>query len=177
METVITAFDNAAHRNQVVRLWEHVFGYVAPHNAPSLIIDKKLEVTDDLFFVAVAGGVVVGTIMAGYDGHRGWIYSMAVHPDHQGRSIGTRLLVFVEKRLASLGCMKINLQIDVLFIDLVAETENRIAHDVRHDGRFQVQGDWFYALVYHLREIIQQQPRSLRTRLQRLPRSVLGNLL
>jgi len=111
MATEIVAFKNSAHRDQVVRLWELAFGYGAPHNAPALVIDKKLGVADDLFFVAVTGGAVVGTIMAGYDGHRGWIYSMAVHPDHRNRTIGTQLLSFVEARLASLGCMKINLQI------------------------------------------------------------------
>ena len=107
----IVAFDNDAHRDQVVRLWQDVFAYEAPHNAPAIVIDKKLAVADDLFFVAVAGDVVVGTIMAGYDGHRGWIYSMAVDPDHRNRSIGSRLLSFMEERLASLGCVKINLQI------------------------------------------------------------------
>jgi ribosomal protein S18 acetylase RimI-like enzyme len=111
MEHEIVAFDNGTHRDQVVSLWERVFGYKAPHNAPPLIIDKKLAVADGLFFVAVSGGVVVGTIMAGYDGHRGWIYSMAVDPDHRMQSIGSRLLSFVERHLASRGCLKINLQI------------------------------------------------------------------
>ncbi len=111
MTIEIVAFDNSAHRAQVVRLWESVFGYEAPHNAPSLVIDQKLAVADGLFFVAKAGGAVVGTIMAGYDGHRGWIYSLAVHPDHRKRAIGSRLLSFAEGRLASRGCSKINLQI------------------------------------------------------------------
>jgi ribosomal protein S18 acetylase RimI-like enzyme len=109
--TEILAFDNSAHRDQVVRLWELVFGYEAPHNAPALVIDKKLSAADDLFFVALTDGAVVGTVMAGYDGHRGWIYSMAVHPDHRGRGTGSRLLSFAERRLALRGCMKINLQI------------------------------------------------------------------
>ena len=111
MATEIVAFKNSAHRDQVMRLWGLVFGYEAPHNAPALVIDKKLAVADDLFFVAVTSGAVVGTIMAGYDGHRAWIYSMAVHPDHRNRAIGSRLLSFVEARLALRGCMKINLQI------------------------------------------------------------------
>ena len=85
--TEMVAFDNSAHRDQVVRLWERVFGYEAPHNAPALVIDKKLAAADGLFFVALTGGAVVGTVMAGYDGHRGWIYSMAVHPDHRKRAI------------------------------------------------------------------------------------------
>ena len=75
MEVTIFAFENGCHREQVVRLWEQVFGYQAAHNNPALVIDRKLAVADGLFFVAVSEGVVVGTIMAGYDGHRGWIYS------------------------------------------------------------------------------------------------------
>jgi ribosomal protein S18 acetylase RimI-like enzyme len=111
MTTEIVAFDNVKHRDQVVLLWEHVFGYEAPHNAPELVIDKKLAVLDGLFFVAVSADTVVGTIMAGYDGHRGWIYSITVHPDSRKQGIGSQLLSFAESQLASLGCIKINIQI------------------------------------------------------------------
>lgn len=109
--TTITVFDNSRHRNQVVRLWKWVFGYEAAHNDPALVIDKKLAVADGLFFVAVIADVVIGTVMAGYDGHRGWVYSIAVHPDHQRQGIGSQLLSFAERHLASRGCLKINLQI------------------------------------------------------------------
>ena len=111
MNYSIVVFDNCKHRDQVVQLWERVFGYEAPHNAPSVVIDKKLEAADDLFLVAVAGDVVIGTIIAGYDGHRGWIYSMAVNPEHRKKGIGSRLLAAAEKHLASRGCVKVNLQI------------------------------------------------------------------
>ncbi len=57
-------------------------------------------------------GSVVGTVMAGYDGHRGWIYSMAVLPEYRGRDIGSKLLSVAEHKLGALGCMKINLQIN-----------------------------------------------------------------
>ena len=111
MAAEIIEFDNGAHRDQVVSLWELVFGYDAPHNAPAVTIDKKLSVADGLFFVALVRNVVVGTVMAGYDGHRGWIYSLAVHPDYQKQAIGSQLLSFAERHLASRGCPKINLQI------------------------------------------------------------------
>jgi ribosomal protein S18 acetylase RimI-like enzyme len=107
----ITAFDNSSHRGQVARLWELVFTYDAPHCAAELVIDRKLAAADGLFFVAVSAGVVVGTVMAGYDGHRGWIYLFAVHPDRRKQGIGSQLLSFAEGQLASRGCMKINLQI------------------------------------------------------------------
>ena len=112
MSTItITPFVNAAHRSQVVALWKTVFGYEAAHNAPGLVIDRKLAVDDQLFFVALAGDAVVGTIMAGYDGHRGWIYSVAVAPSHRRQDIGTRLVAHAEQALTARGCVKINLQI------------------------------------------------------------------
>jgi ribosomal protein S18 acetylase RimI-like enzyme len=111
MNCSILVFDNSRHRDQVVRLWTHVFGYESPRNAPSVVIDKKLEADDGLFLVAVLGNTVIGTIMGGYDGHRGWIYSMAVDPDYRKQGIGSRLLAAAEKRLASRGCVKVNLQI------------------------------------------------------------------
>ena len=111
MNERIHQFEPQAHRTQVVELWERVFGYGAAHNAPHLAIDKKLAVADGLFFVAEAGGKVVGSIMAGYDGHRGWIYSLAVLPDYRRRGLGSRLMRHAEERLKLLGCPKINLQI------------------------------------------------------------------
>jgi ribosomal protein S18 acetylase RimI-like enzyme len=107
----IVEFDNQKHREQVIALWQEVFGYESEHNNPEIVIDKKIAAEDGLFFAAVSGQVVVGTIMAGYDGHRGWIYSMAIDPKHQKKGIGSALLSFAEKKLSSLGCMKINMQI------------------------------------------------------------------
>ena len=107
----IVEFDDMIHRKQVVALWQGVFGYEAAHNSPELVIDKKIAVRDGLFFVAIRRQAVLGTVMAGYDGHRGWIYSMAVHPTFRKKGIGSALLAFVERRLSSLGCLKINLQI------------------------------------------------------------------
>ena len=82
MITVLN-FQNDVHRNDVIHLWKTVFGYETAHNRPSLAIDKKIAVNDDLFFVAVDKDAVVGTVMAGYDGHRGWIYSVAVSPSRR----------------------------------------------------------------------------------------------
>ncbi len=107
----IIEFDNSAHRKQVVKLWQDVFGYESAHNSSELAIDKKVERKDGLFFIAVSQKNVAGTVMIGYDGHRGWIYSLAVLPSIQKHGIGTNLLVFAEKKLSALGCLKINLQI------------------------------------------------------------------
>jgi ribosomal protein S18 acetylase RimI-like enzyme len=107
----ITEYSDEKFRNQAIELWKTVFGYEEPHNLPSLAIDKKLAVKDRLFFVALAQESVVGTIMAGYDGHRGWLYSVAVHPAHRKQGLGTALVRHAERALIERGCVKINLQI------------------------------------------------------------------
>ena len=107
----ITAYDDARHRDEVIALWRTVFAYTQPHNQPALAIDRKLAVGDSLFFVALRGGAVVGTVMAGYDGHRGWLYAVAVPPTHQRQGIGAALVRHAEAALAARGCLKINLQI------------------------------------------------------------------
>lgn len=107
----ILKFDNSKHRNGVISLWKEVFGYEADHNNPELVIDKKLDLNDELFFIATDNKIIIGSIMAGYDGHRGWIYSLAVSSQYRNKSLGSQLLSFAEKKLSEKGCMKINLQI------------------------------------------------------------------
>ncbi len=100
-----------ADEQTVIALWNLVLAPSAPHNDPATNIRKKLAVADDLFFVATVGERVVGTVMGGYDGHRGWIYSVAVDPEYQRRSIGSALLHHVEAALIQRGCLKVNLQV------------------------------------------------------------------
>ena len=111
LTTTILPFENAWHRDHVIALWQSVFGYETAHNRPDFVIDKKIAVSDGLFFVATVDAEVVGTVMAGYDGHRGWIYSVAVHPLRRKQGIGAALVLHAERALAAKGCMKINLQI------------------------------------------------------------------
>jgi ribosomal protein S18 acetylase RimI-like enzyme len=92
-------------------LWREAFPNDPPWNAAELSIPAKLEVQPDLFLVATEQGAVVGSIMAGYDGHRGWLYALAVLRSHQRRGIGTALVKEAEARLRALGGTKINLQV------------------------------------------------------------------
>lgn len=107
--TILTYAD-AVHRDRVTALWREVFAYPAAYNDPAFVIERKLAV-DDLFWVAEEAGEVLGTIMAGYDGHRGWIYSLAVTPARRGQGLGTRLLEHALAALKARGCVKVNLQI------------------------------------------------------------------
>lgn len=92
-------------------LWRAAFGYTTPHNDPLLTIEKKRAVQPELFLVAVEGPDLLGTVMGGYDGHRGWIYSLAVAPQHRRKGIATLLVREMERALSQRGCPKINLQI------------------------------------------------------------------
>jgi ribosomal protein S18 acetylase RimI-like enzyme len=107
----IREYEDAKDREQVISLWHTVFGYETAHNEPSLTIAKKLNANDHLFFVAEDNGSVVGTAMAGYDGHRGWLYAISVHPNYRRNRLGSRLVHHAEQALTSIGCMKVNLQL------------------------------------------------------------------
>jgi ribosomal protein S18 acetylase RimI-like enzyme len=64
-----------------------------------------------LFLVAVIDQTIVATVMAGYEGHRGWINYLAVTPEEQRRGLGRKMMGEAEHRLRVAGCPKINLQI------------------------------------------------------------------
>ena len=94
----------------VVELWNDC-GLVVPWNNPHRDIQRKLKVEPEMFLVACSHGRVIATVMAGYDGHRGWINYLAVHPQYQRVGIATRLVKEAESRLRAKGCPKINLQV------------------------------------------------------------------
>jgi len=98
-------------RTGVIALWERVFPDDPPHNAPAKVFDAKLAVRDDMLFVAMDADSIVGTAMAGYDGHRGWLYTVAVTPEHRRHGIGTALVRHAVGALHAAGCTKVNLQI------------------------------------------------------------------
>jgi ribosomal protein S18 acetylase RimI-like enzyme len=94
----------------VIALWSRC-GLLRPWNAPRKDIARKLQVQRELFLVGTLDGVVVATVMAGYDGHRGWINYLAVDPGHRRMGLGNALMVEAERLLRELGCPKINLQV------------------------------------------------------------------
>jgi len=94
----------------VVALWEEA-GLTRPWNDPRADIRRKLTVQPELFLVAVDGDRVVGSVMAGYDGHRGWLYYLATAASHRGRGIGRRLVAEAEGLLEAMGCPKVQLMV------------------------------------------------------------------
>ena len=82
-----------------------------PWNNPGRDIQRKLKIQPEMFLVGQADGKIIATVMAGYDGHRGWINYLAVHPQHQHTGIGRLMMDEAESRLRAAGCPKINLQV------------------------------------------------------------------
>lgn len=94
----------------VISLWQQC-GLVRPVNDPRRDIRRKLAVNPELFLVGVRDGELIAAVMAGYEGHRGWINYLAVHPGHQRSGCGRQIMLAAEKLLRDLGCPKINLQV------------------------------------------------------------------
>jgi len=97
-------------RDAVIALWKRC-DLVRPQNDPNTDIDLKTSFQPDLFLVGERDGSVVATVMAGYEGHRGWINYLAVDPETQRDGLGAKMMTDAEALLKELGCVKINLQV------------------------------------------------------------------
>jgi ribosomal protein S18 acetylase RimI-like enzyme len=95
---------------EVIHLWERC-GLTRPWNDPAKDIARKRRVQSDMFLVGTIEGEIVASVMAGYDGHRGWVNYLAVDPNRRRQGLASALMAEVERRLRDLGCAKINLQI------------------------------------------------------------------
>lgn len=101
----------AKDREDVIALWQ-ACGLVTPPNDPQADFNHKIRFQPDLFLVGLdRGGRLQASVMAGYEGHRGWINYLAVSPAMRRRGVGSQMMLAAEKRLRSLGCPKINLQV------------------------------------------------------------------
>jgi ribosomal protein S18 acetylase RimI-like enzyme len=99
-----------ADREAVIGLWDRC-GLTVSWNNPEKDILRKATNSPDLFFAARDGQRIVGSCMAGYDGHRGWIYYLAVHPDYQKKGVARKMIRHAEDALEKYGCPKVNLMV------------------------------------------------------------------
>jgi ribosomal protein S18 acetylase RimI-like enzyme len=94
----------------VIALW-HAVGITRPWNDPRRDIARKLRVQPELFLVGEMQAEVVASVMGGYEGHRAWVYYLAVAPEHQRRGYASALMAHLETLLRQLGCPKLNLMV------------------------------------------------------------------
>jgi ribosomal protein S18 acetylase RimI-like enzyme len=100
-----------ADHHSLVRIWSRAFPDDPPRNAPEAMIRNKKRVQPELLLVATLEDDVVGAVMAGFDGTRGWIYHLAVDIQYRRKGVGTALVRAAEDGLLRLGCPKVNLQV------------------------------------------------------------------
>lgn len=94
----------------VIALWDRC-GLIRAWNDPHKDIQRKMRVRPDLFLVGEEEGRIVAVVMAGYEGHRGWLSYVGVDPSEQRRGLGGQIVAEAERRLREAGAPKINLQV------------------------------------------------------------------
>ena len=94
----------------LISLWQ-ACDLIRPQNDPRKDIVRKLRVNPEWFLVGELGGRIVAGVMAGYEGHRGWINYLAVSPTHRRAGLGRTMMAEAERLLRAAGCPKINLQV------------------------------------------------------------------
>ncbi len=113
------------YEEAVVDLWRKC-DLIIPQNDPHEDIRRKYDFQPSLFFIALLDGKLVGSVMTGYEGHRGWINYLAVLPECRGRGYGRKLMERAVEELTKMGCPKVNLQ--------VRETNLSVVEFYRHLG-------------------------------------------
>jgi ribosomal protein S18 acetylase RimI-like enzyme len=95
---------------QIIDLWQEC-NLTTAWNNPQRDIERKMQDSPELFFVGETDHTIVASCMAGYDGHRGWIYYLAVKPDHQRQGVASKIMNHAEEALSEIGCPKIDLMV------------------------------------------------------------------
>ncbi len=94
----------------VIGLWQDC-GLIVPWNNPEADIARKVKDSPELFFVAESSDELISSCMAGFDGHRGWIYFLAVKKQYRQRGIATKMVNHAESALLAVGCPKLELMV------------------------------------------------------------------
>jgi len=110
MENFIIRTYKESDEEQVIKLWK-ICNLIVPWNNPRTDIQRKLSENPELFFVGTIENRLIATCIAGFDGHRGWVYYVAVHPDYQQNGIATKIMEHAEIKLREIGCPKIQLMV------------------------------------------------------------------
>ena len=117
MNLVFRSFRKSDQKD-VIQLWMEC-GLVVQWNNPQRDIERKLGTQPELFLIGLINDKIITTAMAGYDGHRGWVYYLAVKPQYQRKEIGRQIMKEVEIRLLELGCPKLNIMVRTTNLDVI----------------------------------------------------------
>ncbi|MCB2085155.1 MAG: GNAT family acetyltransferase [Sphingomonadaceae bacterium] len=107
---VVVSSATAADREAVVELWQQT-GLTRPWNDPGKDFDLAAANVTSTILIAVDDDDLVGAVMVGFDGHRGWVYYLACAPDRQGGGIGRALMGAAEDWLKTVGSPKVQLMV------------------------------------------------------------------
>ena len=117
MNLVIRSY-RKSDKKEVIELWQEC-DLVVPWNDPQRDIERKLSVQREFFLIGLLKKEIISTAMAGYDGHRGWVYYLAVKPRYQHQEIGKQMMKEAEIRLFELGCPKLNIIVRTTNLEVV----------------------------------------------------------
>lgn len=99
-------------KEMLASLLAEIFPNDPPWNEPSAMIDQKLDHSPESLLVGVdQNDVIIACVMAGYDGHRGWINTLCVGASHRGQGLGEMMINAAIRHLNDQGAVKVNLQI------------------------------------------------------------------
>jgi ribosomal protein S18 acetylase RimI-like enzyme len=97
-------------REDVVALW-HLVGLTRPWNDPVVDFDRAMSGPASTILGIRDNGGLVASAMVGHDGHRGWVYYVAVHPKRQGVGLGREIMEAAERWLRSCGAVKVHVMV------------------------------------------------------------------
>lgn len=99
-----------ADRDAVIALWQ-ACDLTRPWNDPGADFRKAIENTTSDILLLTENDILIAAVMVGYDGHRGWVYYLAVHPGHRRKGLGRRMMAAAEGWLRERGAPKIQLMV------------------------------------------------------------------
>jgi ribosomal protein S18 acetylase RimI-like enzyme len=125
----------------VIALWQRC-GLTRPWNDPAADIAFARKGTNATILVGRRADKVAASAMVGHDGHRGWVYYVAVDPDLQGKDFGRAIMAAAEDWLRQQGVEKAmlmvradNTKVRAFYDKLGYETQERVVYARWLDGR------------------------------------------
>jgi ribosomal protein S18 acetylase RimI-like enzyme len=126
---------------KVIALWERC-GLTRPWNDPATDIALARRDQNATVLVGRVAGEIVGSVMVGHDGHRGWVYYVAVDPQHRKKGLGRAIMTAAEDWLRARSIVKVqlmvrpdNIQVQAFYETLDYDEQERVVYAKWLDGR------------------------------------------